>query len=346
MIAVLLLFVGMAALSLAHELGHAAAARCFGLHITDICIGLGPALLHFERRGIRWMIGPIPLGGFVRVAELAPETTDVQSDGKAWFSAKFVVTRISVIIAGSAANYLLAAILALALGFGWGIETGHAQGLRVMWVDESARQVGLAVGDLVSQVNGHAIDNVQQLSHALTDPVRDGLALVSLHRASSPLQLRMPRLRARNGAWGLGASYVIEPELRRLSIFDGLVHALTLPMLETRTMLVHAVGMLTPRQAGSTRPLGIVGLADRVHSTKGWNVRRVLMLGISLSVAMGLFNLLPFPGLDGGRLCIEAMQKARGRRLPRRTLIIVQVMGAMILLVAWLVLSAFEICHW
>ena len=76
MIAVLLLLVGMAALSLAHELGHAAAARCFGLHITDICIGLGPALLHFERRGIRWMIGPIPLGGFVRVAELAPETTD------------------------------------------------------------------------------------------------------------------------------------------------------------------------------------------------------------------------------------------------------------------------------
>jgi membrane-associated protease RseP (regulator of RpoE activity) len=94
------------------------------------------------------------------------------------------------------------------------------------------------------------------------------------------------------------------------------------------------------------RPLGIVGLADRVQATKVWSARRGLMLAISLSVAMGLFNLLPFPGLDGGRLCIEAVQAARRRRLPTRSLIAIQVTGGSILLAAWLLLTAFEIYRW
>ena len=346
MIAVILLLAGMAMLSLAHELGHAAAAYGFGLRVTDICIGLGPALVRFERRGVRWMIGPIPLGGFVRVAELAPEDTDLQDDGKSWFSVGSVAKRISVIIAGPAANYLLATVVALALALGWGVETGRANGLKVVSADDSAKQAGLAAGDLVSQVNGHAIGDLRSLSRALADSSDDGLALVSLRRGALDLAIRAPRLRARNGAWGLGAAYVIEPELRQLGLFEGMVHALAEPLLEARSMLVHGVATLTPRRAAGSRPLGIVGLADRVHATKSWSARRVLLLGISLSVAMGLFNLLPFPGLDGGRLCIEAMQTAWQRRLPARTIIAIQVTGGTILLAAWLLLTAFEIYRW
>ena len=342
--AILLLLVGVAVLSLAHELGHAAVAFVLQLHITDLGLGLGPALLRFEWRGIRWMIGPIPLGGFVRVAELAPDATNVET--AACFSGKSLAKRIAVIIAGPAANYLLAALIALALAIGWGIETGHAKGLRVMSVDESTQKTGLTVGDLVSQINGVAIDDLRSLSRALKDSGSDGLAFVSLYRMGSLLQLHMPRQRARNGAWGLGAAYILEPELHRLGPLDGLVHAWTTPFLEARTLLVHAASMLRPRQATGARPLGIVGLADRVHTMKGWSLRRVLMLGISLSVAMGLFNLLPFPGLDGGRLCIEAVQAAQRRRLPTGTLIALQVTGGLILLAAWLLLTAFEIYRW
>lgn len=354
MTAVLLLFLGMAAISLVHELGHAAAARGCGFHITDIGIGLGPALLSFERRGVRWMIGPIPLGGFVRVAELAPENGASPSDGAPWFSARSVTKRAVVIGAGPAANYVLATLVTLTLTIGWGLETGHARGLRVVSVDEDTRRAGLAVRDLVLHVNGHALGDLRSLSSALADSSEVGLAVVSLQRGNLPLQIRLPRLRARSGAWGLGAAYVIEPELRRVGIGDALASALATPLLEARTLLAHAAGVLAPRTTAASRPLGrslgrplgVVGLADRVHATRDWNARRVLMLGISLSVAMGLFNLLPFPGLDGGRLCIEAVQVARQRRMAASSLITVQVAGSLILLAAWLLLTAFEIYLW
>ena len=60
---------------------------------------------------------------------------------------------------------------------------------------------------------------------------------------------------------------------------------------------------------------------------------------------MGLFNLLPFPGLDGGRLFIEGLQAARRRRFPVRSLVALQVAGGLILLAAWILLTAFEIHH-
>jgi regulator of sigma E protease len=345
MIAVLFLLVGMAALSLAHELGHAAVARSLGLHITHIGIGLGPAWLRFEWRGTRWLIGPVPLGGFVRVAELGPEHIEWEQDGARWFSARCFIKRVAVIVAGPAANYGLAAVVAFALAFGWGIETGHSKGLKVVSVDEGARQAGLAVGDLVSHINGHAIESLRTLSFALADSGADGRAVVSLTRGGLELQMRMPRLRAPHGAWGLGAGYIVEPELRRLGPLPCLVHALVAPIVEAHAMLAHAAAALAPRREAGPRPLGIVGLADRVHATKGWDMRRVLMLAVSLSVAMGLFNLLPFPGLDGGRLFIEMVQAARRRRLPARFLVAIQVTGGLLLLAAWILLTGYEIGH-
>ena len=346
MSAVLLLVAGLAALSLSHELGHATAARLLGLHVTHICVGLGPALARFERRGVLWMVAPIPLGGFVRVAELAPEAVPDQGDERAWFSGKALAKRLAVIGAGPAANYLVAALVASGLALGWGIETGRAAGLRVVSVDDGARLAGLAVGDAVLEVNGRGIDGLRSLSRALGESGADDMALVVVRRKGDPVQLRMPRLRARSGAFGLGAAYVLEPELRQAGPVEALGHALAEPLRDARTLIAHAANLVLPKQGSGSRPAGIVGLADRVHSVRRWTARSALALGISLSVAMGLFNLLPFPGLDGGRLCLEAVQAARRRRLPPRSLVAVQVAGGLMLLAAWILLTAIEIYRW
>jgi regulator of sigma E protease len=251
--------------------------------------------------------------------------------------------RLVVIVGGPAANYLLAALLAFILVLGWGVDTGKGKGLRVVSVDVGAARAGLAEGDLVAQVNGRPVQDLRKLSQALAASDPAGNALVDVSRAGAPLQLRMPRLRGRTGSWGLGAAYTIEPDLQRIGLGAALAHAARAPFLEAGAMSVHVAEAFQSRDSTRARPLGIVGLADRVYAAKSWTARRVFALAISLSVAMGLFNLLPFPGLDGGRLCIEAVQVIARRRLPARVLIAVQVAGGLLLLAAWLWLTAFEI---
>ena len=108
-------------------------------------------------------------------------------------------------------------------------------------------------------------------------------------------------------------------------------------------MSTHAMEALRSPRTSKHRPLGVVALADRVYTTSSWTLRRILALAVSLSMAMGLFNLLPFPGLDGGRLCVEAAQAVARRRLPPHALIAIQATGGLILLAAWLALTVFEL---
>jgi len=336
MLAVFALLAGMALLSLVHEVGHAAAARLVGLHITDICLGLGPPLFSFERRGIRFLLAPIPLGGFVRVAEFSPDYRRPN------LSCSSSILRMVVIVAGPATNYLFAALTAFVLISVLGIETGGSKGLKVVSADAGAAHAGLVAGDLIFQVNGRPVKDLRSLSQALAASDADADAVVAVSRGRQPKELRMSRLHARSGAWALGAAYTVEPEIRRTGLGEALGYALARPLQESASMSARAAAAIKASPA-NVRPLGIVGLADRVHAAKGWTWRRALTLAISLSVAMGLFNLLPFPGLDGGRLCIEAAQAICRRQLSPRWLIAIQVTGGLILLAAWVSLTAFEI---
>ena len=183
MLAVFVLLAGMALLSLVHELGHAAAARLVGLRITDICLGLGPPLFRFERRGIHFLLAPIPLGGFVRVAELSPDYRRPNLSGRS------SILRLAVIVAGPAMNYLFAALTAFVLVFVLGIETGGGKGLNVVSVDVGAAHAGLVPGDLIFQINGRPIKDLRALSQALASSEAD---------AASSLRPRMVAMKCRN----------------------------------------------------------------------------------------------------------------------------------------------------
>ena len=342
MIAVLIFFAGMAMLSLVHEVGHAAAASMLRLHITDVCIGLGPPLLVFHRGGIRISLAPLPLGGFVRVAELSEESDERPAVADR-FSGVSAIKRLTVIIAGPVANLLFATALAFAATLSMGIDTGHSSGLRVVRADDGPTLAGLATGDVVVQINGRTVRDLPSLSQSLETVDANGNANVTVSRRGETRQIILPRSRGRGGTWGLGAVYTAEPELRHVGPVAAASYALSAPLREAFAMAAHAMDALKSPRTSSHRPLGVVALADRVYTTRTWTVRRVLTLATSLSVAMGIFNLLPFPVLDGGRLCIEAAQALARRRLPTRVLIAIQAVGGLLLLTAWLALTAFEI---
>jgi regulator of sigma E protease len=212
--------------------------------------------------------------------------------------------------------------------------------LRVARADPGAAAAGLAGGDLLYQVNGQRVKDLPSLSAALASGGAE--ATVAVVRGGQPVLLHVARVRGRGGGWGLGAAYTTEPELRRLDGGQAWVHAVATPWAAAASMSTRAVAAVLATSA-KERPLGIVALADRVHAARGWTWPRALSLALSLSVAMGLFNLLPFPGLDGGRLCIEGAQALCRRQLPRRWLVGVQVTGGLLLLAGWIALAAHEI---
>ena len=95
-----------------HEFGHYLAARLCGVKILRFSIGFGRPLWvrKFGADQTEWVIAALPLGGFVKMADERDETVGVADRGRA-FNNKPIWQRMSIIAAGPAANFILAALL-------------------------------------------------------------------------------------------------------------------------------------------------------------------------------------------------------------------------------------------
>ena len=327
---VALVLLGLSLLVLWHELGHAVVARLLRLDVTDISLGFGPTLGSKVWLHVRWRLGLIPFGGFVSVAQLS-----LRADEPGRFRRRAVIARLLTQGAGSAANFLLAAIAITIVALVWGQPTGQIAGLEVTQVSTHAASAGLRVGDRVQTVEGTPVRRVADLSEVLR-PADGKPTLVQVRRGGQPVALTMRPLE-RNGRWGLGARYVAAPEMREATFAQAIGAGAVYPFKQALRLLGNASAMLVP--SSGVRPVGPVGLADRVSRTGVWDARRLLSFGALLSVVVGLFNLLPIPGLDGGRIVLEAVESVRRRRVSLRVGTIVQVAGAVALLALWMAVT-------
>jgi regulator of sigma E protease len=315
-----------------HELGHALAARALHLHVTAVSFGLGPPLGQVRWGDTRILLGLIPFGGYVRVAEL------VEESGAGNPARPGLAARLAVILAGPLANYAVAVLLGLVVAVTWGVDQGKLEGIEVSQISQHAARMGLQIGDVVVEADGQAIRSTQDL--------RDRF----LAAAPNPVQLAVRRLGqtiviavlpVAPDQPGLGARYLPKPQLQRVSVWRAVQYALREPIRQAAAWL----GRL-PRLAAisaPTRALGPVGLADRVARSGSWDVRRALVFCGRLAVVVGLFNLLPIPGLDGGRAGLALCEAVLRRRLPPRAALVAQLTGALALFLAWAALLVMDL---
>jgi regulator of sigma E protease len=325
---VVLLLAALALLTLVHEFGHALVALALGMHVTAVSAGLGPPVVRTRWHATELLLCVVPFGGFVRVAELEDAELGARQPRVTLWK------RLAVAFAGSASNYIVAATLATALALGWGVDTGRVEGLEVTMVSDYASEVGLRVGDIIARADGASVQSVDQLqasfAAAETRPLR-----VEMQRDGTAVTVSL--VPAAFGQHGVGARYVPRPELVRMGMLGSVGWGLVDPFRRAQRLLVNSTAMLSRRQGA--RPATPVGLAARVAQSGRWDARRVVSFGCLLSVMVGLFNLLPVPGLDGGRVCIALGEGVVRRKLQPRVATAMQVAGALALFGTWVVLA-------
>ncbi len=326
-----IVLLSLAVLSLLHEVGHAVAAIALGFRLESFSVGLGPPIARRVIGRTVVLLGVVPFGGYVRVVELAP-------DFPKRFGPRAGAMRAAAIVAGPIANYAVASLLAGVLAVGWGIPTGRVLGLEVTAVDAHAASLGIRTGDLVVRIGNREI--------AAVDDVRTGLregagAEVLLVLRRSGVESVLPVRPATAGRWGIGARYVVKQERMRPSIGTATAFATQEPWRQARTLLRNAAGILLP--GSPVRAVGPVGVAGRIAESGAWDAPRMLSFGALLSMAVCVFNLLPVPGLDGGRLVIELAETLRRRRIAPRTALVLQVGGVLALLAVWVFVFARDV---
>jgi len=344
-VTVVALVVVLSILIFIHELGHFVAAKRADIRVEEFGFGYPPRLLTLGRWGeTEYTLNAIPFGGFVRMAGEEDPSTPRSLAGKP------KRTRLIVLGAGALMNLLLAFFLfslTFVLGVPVPVEFHRVSVLSVV-PNSPADVAGLRMGDLILAMDGSPVQSPEQLVTYIKRHLGDVIHL-EVQRGRQTLTVPIvPREEWPEGQGPMGV--VIQPYASKMEIqTHPWWQALWLGLKETLSTIVLTlfIPVLVLRgliPAGAVRPVGPVGVAQMTNEAAqqvvatGWWFP-LLQLTAVVSAGLCLANLLPIPGLDGGRIVFVIVEAIRGRRISPEKEGVVHLIGMALLVVLMLIIT-------
>jgi regulator of sigma E protease len=310
-----------------HELGHFLVARLCGIKVLVFSIGFGPELVGlYDRRGTRWKISAIPLGGYVKffgdeneasVPDAATLAAMTEEERKQSFPGQPVHARAAVVAAGPITNFILAIVLFAGVFMAYGKTTAIPR-IAAVEPNSPAAAAGFKVSDLIVSIDGSKIDNFGDVQRIVNFSPGKTLTVV-VDRGGALLTLKAtPAERDKKGMLGITRSN--EPgDVRTDPV--GTLEAVWLGADKTwfvvETTLTYLGDVVMGRQSADQigGPIKIAQISGEVAKL---GFGPLLDLTALLSVSIGLLNLFPIPLLDGGHLLFYLIEAVRGRPLSER----------------------------
>ncbi len=332
---------GFAALIILHEAGHFTAAKAVGMRVERFSLFFGPMLWRVRRGETEYGIGPIPLGGYVRITGMNPhEEIPPEVVGRAYYNQP-VWKRIVVILAGPAVNLLIAFVIVYALFLANGQAVPSKQVAAVL---KSTPATGvLHPGDQlvsVDRVTGSPTVLRNQLAtHRCAGAQVNGCV------AATPARIVVRR----NGQL---LSFELRPRYsaadhRPLVGFEfgsakqpiGPAHAASLTVsglwsVTTQTVSVVA-RIFEPQERKQLN--GVVGGYTITQESFATSTTQALEVLALISLSLAIINLFPFLPLDGGHVFWALAEKVRGRRIPFEVMERAGVVGFVLILLLFVI---------
>ena len=291
-----------------HELGHFAAAKAFGVKVEEFSIGMGPALLHFQGKETRYSLRAIPMGGYVQM-----EGEDSESQDPRAFCRQKAWKRFVIVSAGAVMNLLLGFVVAVAMVS----MKGYIGTAQIVRFEENAQssQV-LQQGDEILSINGSRIFIDQDIVYTLVRD-EDGLVDMTVLRQGEKLQLQVPfatqTLSDGTRVVVLDFKVLATPQ----TFFNTIRYGIGWNISVARQVWMTLFDLITGRY-GLNQLSGPVGTTQAIGQASSYGLGSLLMIVGFITVNLGVFNLLPFPALDGGRLLFLVVEMIRRRPVPAR----------------------------
>jgi len=347
-----------------HELGHYLAAVWTGMKVDRFSVfGIGPTVLKLGTwRGTEFVISAIPFGAFVLVRGMEPEPGDYDEPGavdmdeidddalaKARAAApadsdnyrdKPVWARAFMVVGGPAANYLTAMVLFFICYMAAGVP-GPANRIEISSLKggERAEAAELMVGDRVMTVDGAQVDPLagpQPIIDVLVAHPEQPVELTIVREGETVSKTVTPNEDGKIGA-------VLGPKADRhpIEVTEAIPLAVVKPFSFSKRQLQELWKLITFQRSGRVGgPVQIVAVI--VGAIEGGLIPFIWTVAI-ISTLLGLFNLIPLPALDGGRLTFLLYEAVARRKSNPRIEEMVHGYGILVLLSLMAVVTVMDI---
>ena len=316
-----------------HELGHFIAARAFGVTVKEFSIGMGKKLVSYtsKKSGIMYALRLFPIGGYVSMAGEDEESDDPDSLDKkpAW-------QRLIIMFAGAMMNIILGLILMLLLtAFALNIYGTTVTGFSEEF--EQTQQDELLLGDEIIKVGNTRVHFYQELSYEI------------MHKGDSPIDLTVKR----NGETVV-LENVVFPTIEDSGVvfgdmffsvgrldktFGNVVSYAGYSSFSTIKMIWESLIDLITGRYGFEAMSGPVGVMNVVAESAKSGLPNLIYITVFITMNLGVFNLLPFPALDGCRIAFVLIEMVRGKPIDKKYEGYIHFAGIIILLMFMIIIT-------
>ena len=349
----------LVALIWVHELGHFVAAKLFGIRVDEFAIGFPPRLLRVRLGETDYTFNLLLVGGFVRIHGEDPGTA---AHDKRSMANKPRLVQAAVIVAGVVMNVLFG-WLALSAGYMAGAqmvpgtaafgEVRDAQATITQVLPGSpAQKVGLAAGDKIESLQTGAqpvkqIQSAEQATGYIAEHQNESLVVTVLRNDEERVFVAKPEEGFAPGKKALGISMADVGVLQlppHLALLQGAVSAkdMTVSTAQGLGMFLNSIVRGVADWGSVAGPVGIAG-AGGAAVQEGFAAAAFITALISINLA--IINLVPIPGLDGGRLLIIIIEAVIRRPVSPRVVNSLSLAGFALIILLMVVVTYHDIAR-
>lgn len=306
-----------------HEFGHFVTAKLSGIKVNEFSIGMGPKLVSVNKGGTDYSIRAFPIGGFV-----AMEGEDEESREEGSFSSVPVQNRIAVVVAGAVMNMLLGfGVLCFLTSMQSAITSktvyGFAEGAMT-------QQTGLQAGDEIIAINGRKCYVANDIIYEFAR-TQNGVADFTVIRNGEKVELKGVTFETytdEDGYQQMVIDFTVYPVAK--TVGNVIKESFNWTISIARMIFLSLVDLVTGRVA-INQMSGPVGIVSTISEAVSYGYESVLLILAMITINLGVFNLLPFPALDGGRLVFLLLELVRGKPVNPKYEIYVNTAGMLLL---------------
>ena len=287
-----------------HELGHFLAAKKAGVKVNEFALGMGPVLLKTQKGETTYALRLLPIGGFVSM-----EGEDSESGDAGAFCNKSPAKRFVIIAAGAFMNLLLGYVIMLALVM---MSSGIATTEIHSFAQGATSNQYLQAGDKIVEINGKRIRTSNDISYELMredDGIVDMVVVRDGQRvALDGVTFRMEEVQ--DGVKAIKLDFIVKGVAK--NFWNVPVYAFDWTVSIVKQVWMSFVDLIGGRYS-INQLSGPVGVATAIGEASGLGLDYMLILVAIITINLGIFNLLPIPALDGGRLVFLLIEAVRGK---------------------------------
>lgn len=286
----LLTYIAILFIIIFHEAGHFLVAKMLRVPVTEFAIGFGKKLLSKEWHGTIYSLRVFPIGGFCSFGDANDDNLNKQP----------VYKRVLICVAGTFSNMFTAFIVAVIMVSALGVPTST---LEIETVQNEQISM-IQAGDELTAINNVVITDFSDIDIVLKEADTD-IVPITIQRGEEQITEDVALMKSGNSRYiGLSFKGVYQkiPLLQSFSVgFDYCVMFVG--------SIMQSLGGIITRQVGFNDLSGIIGIAAVMTDAAKQQVSSLLSYFIFLSINIGIFNLLPIPGLDGSKVIFAVISK-------------------------------------